>query len=153
MSNRKFLISAIILILIIGIGAWLLAGKKVLKPTAVFSPSPIAQIQEPKILSPQAINLKRDLVKTDKEIGDLVLKESSGFEIKYLISNDEFIAHVKIAPFIEHKKAAEQWFIDKGFGAEDLCLLKITFTVSKNVQSGLQAADVLPTGCPVVPNP
>lgn len=153
MNNRNYLILTIVLILTIAVGAWLLAGKKFLKPTAVSSPSPIAQIQEPRILSLEATKLKRDLVKTDKETGDLVLETNADFQIKYLIFNDQFIVTIKEEPFGQNKQQAQEWFLDKGFVAEDLCLLKITFAASREVKPDFSQEDALPTSCPTTPSP
>ncbi len=145
---------AIILILIIGFGAWFLAGKGVLQPVAPSSlPSPPAQISEPKILGLEALKLKRDLVKTDKKIGDLVLETNADFEIKYLIFNEQFVVTVKEEPFGPNKQQAQAWFLDKGFTAENLCPLKLTFAASREVAPDFSQKDALPTGCPQTPSP
>lgn len=152
MTNRNYLILTIVLILIIGIGAWFLVGKKVLAPP-VPPVQPTAEITETQILSLEATKLKRDLVRTDKQTGDLALESNADFEIKYLIYNDQFIVTVKNEPFDNFKSTAQQWFLDKGFDAEDLCLLNITFTASREVKPDFSQEDAIPTGCPQTPSP
>ena len=152
MNNRSYLIATTILILIIGVGAWFLVGRKIEKPPQP-PQAPTAEITEPKILSLEATKLKRNLTREAEKTGELVLETNSDLEIKYIIAKDQFLVTVKRESFAEIKQLAEQWFLDKGFIAEDLCLLKITLTISEQVKSNLSAADFSLTGCPATPSP
>lgn len=148
MSNKVSTVLKIILILIIAAGSWLLISSKD-KPTPS-QPPPLPKIdQELKILSLEGTKIKQELVKTDKTAGDLVLEDNLDFKINYLpVPHDQFIVTIKSKPFETSRAEAEKWFTDKGFTAADLCLLKITFAVSKETKPDFTAADAIPSGCP-----
>lgn len=148
MSNKVLLVLTTILILIIAAGTWLLISPKNKPPSA---PPALPQIgQEPKLLSVAGTKIKRELTKTAKITGDLILADNPEFKITYLIYNDQFIVNVKAKPFATSKAQAEKWFADKGFGTGDLCLLKITFAASKEIKPDFASQDAVPSGCPTV---
>lgn len=149
--NKKIyltLLQILLLLLVIG-GAWLLFNKGFgkLQPKPQASPAPVRF--EPKTLRKEAYQIKRELTKTDKTSGDLILADNSDFQIVYLISNDQFIVDLKNLSFQEGKKRAEEWFRNKGFLQEELCVLRISFAASKAVESDFSFQDTFPTGCPV----
>ena len=100
-------------------------------------------------LRQEAIELKQRLTKTDKKVGDLILEDNSDFQITYLISNNQFIVEIKKSSFDESKQEAEQWFLNKGFLANELCSLRISFAVSRQIKPDFSGKDAVPTDCPV----
>ena len=99
------------------------------------------------VLGKESTAIKSRLTKTDKKSGDLILEQSSEFEISYLISNDQFIITIKTTPYGDVKKKAEKWFTDKGLSAGDLCLLRITFVSPKDLNVVFTPESVAPSGC------
>jgi len=122
---------------------WLLLRDKNRLPGLEPKSSPEAS---PAALSRQAMELKEQITKTDKKVGDLV-SDYDDFTISYLISNDEYIVTIKNSPFKDSKKKAEDWFLNQGFARGDLCFLKITFVPVKNVEFS-SPEDAHPTDCP-----
>jgi hypothetical protein len=140
-----FLLTLLLIVVVIAGFIFIQSGRKStkkLKPTS--TPTTSASF-----LSNKAKDLKEELTKTDKKIGDLILAENDQFKVTYLISNDQFIVTVKKNPFVDNKKAAEKWFLSKGFKQGDLCFFRINFGPSKEVTYTMSAADTVPTGCDV----
>ena len=104
-------------------------------------------------LSSKAIETKKALTKTDQTYGDLVPATNAGFEIRYLIYDDQYFVRILEAPFDTNKAKVETWFKDKGFTSEELCLMRITYTASRQVKPDFQLADSVPTGCTPPPEP
>lgn len=140
--NKLYLTFVIALIAAIGLLYYF--SKNQLRPSEKPLPHP-----SPLVASQGAIDLKKQLTKTDKKIGDLTLTDTDDFRIIYLIANDEFMIFIKNNPYQENKQKAQNWFIEKGFTQTDLCLFKIGFIASKEIKPDFAAADGVPDNCPV----
>lgn len=100
-----------------------------------------------KNLRPEALEIRAKITKTDKKVGDLIKADTADFKIIYLISNEQFLVHIKSDNYQQAKAKAEQWFKSQGFNMKDLCSLRITFG-SLNLDNPPKSdADFLPTGC------
>jgi len=144
LNNKNIIVlvaAAALVILLAAGGFWLLNSKQTKKGLA---PEPT---QAPLVLSKDSLGLKQSLTKTDKKSGDLVLENNDNFKIIYLIYNDEFIVFVNKSPYEEIKQKSEGWFRGKGFSALDLCLLKISFTATKETRPDFSSTDAVPFGC------
>ena len=145
--NKVF---AIFLIVMISIVVGLIFLLKIPEKLHIIKPKPSATPEERvTTLTTQAQTIKEKLTKTDKKVGDLLLEENDKFRVNYLISNDQFSVIIKEEPFVENKNTAEQWFLSQGFKHSDLCLFRINFVPTKEVEYQLSAADTVPTGCNV----
>ena len=102
--------------------------------------------------STQRVNeLKTQITKTDKAFGDLTLVDQAEFKIDYLIASDSFTVIIKKNPFVDSKKKAQDWFLNKGFQKADLCQLQIEFVATKEVKFQIKPTDKIPDGC-ALPN-
>lgn len=150
MSRKIYLtlLQMLLLIMVIG-GAWLLLskgfGKLQPKPQAPSVPVRF----EPKTLRKEAYQIKQELTRTNKTSGDLILEDNSDFRVTYLISNDEFIVDIKTTSYDLSKQKAEKWFRDKGFSAEELCILGISFVATKELKPDFSFKDATPADCPL----
>lgn len=147
LNNRSLSLLVIILtITLLIIGAWILFKNH--QDSQNLAPPP-STVEKDKTLGLKALEAKKELTKTDKTSGDLVLEENSDFQIIYLISNDQFMVFINKLPFAETKDKAQKWFTDKGFTQQDLCLLRISFSLSKEISKDtiLEEKDVVPSGC------
>lgn len=143
--NKSLTISLIVAVLLL---VGLILVFQISKTPKVDKPKPSSTpTKETAFLTKKAQSIKEELTKTDKKVGDLLLEENDKFKVTYLISNDQFIVTIKVDPFADNKKVAEQWFLSKGFKQIDLCFFRINFVPSKKVQYQLSAADTVPTGC------
>lgn len=119
------------------------------KKAVVLAPQPSPQPYVAKPISEEAKNLKAKLVKTDKYVGVLTVVEEPKFKVDYLISNEEFMVTIKESPFVDSKKAAQEWFMNQGFEDFDLCTLQISFVPVKGIVDNLEARDMVFDRCPV----
>lgn len=144
-KTKKILL--IFVFILITVALWFLISQKGKPRQTEPEPTPPSPHIEVKTLGANALKLKKQLTQTEKASGDLVLVKNSGFEIRYLISNDQFIVLVNNAPFETSKQKAQNWFSDRGFAAVDLCLLKISFAAPKEIKPDFSTEDALPAGC------
>lgn len=149
MTKKIYLPLIVVVLLIVFLGGLLLSKKSLNDFNKKALPSPTPARFEPKTLRKEAYDIKHRITKTDKKSGDLVVEDNSSFTITYLISNDEFIVDIETTSYDLSKQKAEKWFRDKGFSAEELCLLGISFVATKELKPDFSFKDVVPTGCPL----
>lgn len=101
----------------------------------------------------------RKLTATDRTSGDLNLKSTIDYEISWLIFNKAYMVEIlpgqidpttqlPIKSFYLKKAESEGWFHEQGCLQSDLCLMKIQFLASKEVQYDFSHGEGRPTGCP-----
>lgn len=146
LANKFYLIPTLIVIVIIA--GWLLSKTQKFQAIPQASPQPSLSPLT-KTLSKSAFELKKEITKTDRKSGDLILEENNDLKIIYLISNDLFIVSIKTSSYETAKQTAESWFLNKGFSKEDLCNLKLSFGASKDIKPDLTLEDIIPSGCPL----
>ena len=100
-------------------------------------------------LSEKAVEIKKEITKTNKTSGDLIVENNPDFNITYLISNDQFMVTIKNSSYDETKNAVEKWFLNQGFTQQELCLLRLSFSASKQIKPDFSGDDAVPKGCPV----
>lgn len=145
--NKIILI--LVLILVFGVGLWFVYYNRQFQLRPPTLPTPTPEIQT--TLRQEGYEIKNQLTKTDKKIGDLTLENNADFKIDYLISNDQFIVTIKNPSYSLAKQKAETWFTDKGFLPGELCVLKLSFAASKEIKPDFSQKDAVPQNCPVPP--
>lgn len=158
MVNKKVLIGLILLASVVAAAFFFALNSKKGpgQETRELTQSELASLEEKGRTSSQvpslesnSLDIKKRLTATDQKVGDLRLEGNENFKIDYLISNDEFYVAILKPGFKGFKQEAINWFLEKGFKQEDLCVLKINFAVNKEIaeSENLNIGDLTVEGC------
>ncbi len=121
-SSIGFIIIAVILFIVF-------SAKKTTPPDTTIIPTPTLIPISPFISLPPENNIS--LFEKNVLIEQLPL-ETPTYNIEYLVESDTFVVTIKQSPYLQHKQAADQFFIQNG--VKDLGSLRILYNSYRWVQ-------------------
>lgn len=148
MTKRKLIIVAGLLVLLVALLVIIVVD------TGREKSSTLLEKQVPPVDKKRVAEIKQQIAwSSAQKTGDWPIYSEERFKIEYAPRAAVFFVTILKSPFEESKMAAEEWFKKYGLNSQELCEIQITFIAPREVKEAFSGLDIVPTGCPELPEP